>query len=69
MCPSVANRRFEVTLQYLRSFVIEWFDQNPLGQIGIILLRNRLAQTLVLMCGELRMMVLTANVRQPAGNH
>ncbi|EKD00781.1 component of RNA polymerase transcription factor TFIIH, Ssl1p [Trichosporon asahii var. asahii CBS 8904] len=37
---------------YLRSFVIEWFDQNPLGQIGIILLRNRLAQTLVPMCGN-----------------
>jgi len=44
--------RFEVTLTYLRGYVTEWFDQNPLGQMGIILLRDRLAETLVPMGGE-----------------
>ncbi|TXT04352.1 hypothetical protein VHUM_04119 [Vanrija humicola] len=39
--------RFELTLQYLRAFVVEWFDQNPLGQVGVILLRDRLAEVLV----------------------
>lgn len=31
----------------------EWFDQNPLGQVGIILLRDRLSEVLVPMGGEL----------------
>jgi len=44
--------RFELTLQYLRSFVVEWFDQNPLGQVGVILLRDRLAEVLVPICGK-----------------
>ncbi|KAL7424434.1 hypothetical protein Q5752_000117 [Cryptotrichosporon argae] len=44
--------RFDLTLQYLRTFVIEWFDQNPLGQVGVILLRDRLAETLVPMGGN-----------------
>lgn len=25
-----------MTLQYLRGFVMEWFDQNPLGQVSPI---------------------------------
>lgn len=45
--------RFELTLQYLRSYVVEWFDQNPLGQVGIILMRDRLSEVLVPMGGEL----------------
>ncbi|CAK9780142.1 TFIIH basal transcription factor complex, subunit SSL1 [Cutaneotrichosporon oleaginosum] len=44
--------RFQLTLQYLRSFVVEWFDQNPLGQVGVILLRDRLAETVVPMGGN-----------------
>ncbi|BEI92047.1 uncharacterized protein CcaverHIS019_0408670 [Cutaneotrichosporon cavernicola] len=44
--------RFQLTLQYLRSFVVEWFDQNPLGQVGVILLRDRLAEMLVPMGGN-----------------
>lgn len=44
--------RFDLTLQYLRSFVVEWFDQNPLGQVGIIVLRDRLAEVLVPMGGR-----------------
>ncbi|KAK8853359.1 hypothetical protein IAR55_004063 [Kwoniella newhampshirensis] len=44
--------RFEVILGYLRSYVVEWFDQNPLGQIGIIILRDRLSEVLVPMGGN-----------------
>jgi transcription initiation factor TFIIH subunit 2 len=44
--------RFDVTLQYLRTYVTEWFDQNPLGQIGVILMRDRLSETLIPMGGE-----------------
>ena len=40
-------------MTYLKGYVTEWFDQNPLGQVGIILLRDRLAETLVPMGGEL----------------
>lgn len=31
---------------------MEWFDQNPLGQVGVVLIRDRLAETLVPMGGE-----------------
>ncbi|WVQ94877.1 hypothetical protein IAU59_001961 [Kwoniella sp. CBS 9459] len=44
--------RFEVILGYLRTYVVEWFDQNPLGQIGIIILRDRLSEVLVPMGGN-----------------
>ncbi|WWC95189.1 hypothetical protein V866_002045 [Kwoniella sp. B9012] len=44
--------RFEVIIGYLRSYVVEWFDQNPLGQIGIIIMRDRLSEVLVPMGGN-----------------
>ncbi|ODN73372.1 hypothetical protein L202_07909 [Cryptococcus amylolentus CBS 6039] len=44
--------RFEVVLNYLRSYIPEWFDQNPLGQIGLITLRDRLSEVLVPMGGS-----------------
>ena len=50
------RRRWDVTLQYIRSYVTEWFDQNPLGQQGVILLRDRLSEVLVPMGGELNIM-------------
>ncbi|EEB98625.1 hypothetical protein MPER_01834, partial [Moniliophthora perniciosa FA553] len=28
--------RFSLMLQYAREFVLEWFDQNPLGQMGVV---------------------------------
>ena len=30
---------FDLSLEYTREFVNEWFDQNPLGQIGIVGMR------------------------------
>ncbi|RXK41465.1 transcription initiation factor TFIIH subunit 2 [Tremella mesenterica] len=44
--------RFELTLQYMRSYVVEWFDQNPLGQIGMIIMRDRLSEVLIPMGGN-----------------
>ncbi|KAK6454605.1 component of RNA polymerase transcription factor [Scheffersomyces xylosifermentans] len=32
--------RFSMTLSYLQEFVVEFFDQNPISQLGIILMRN-----------------------------
>ncbi|KZO93099.1 TFIIH basal transcription factor complex subunit SSL1 [Calocera viscosa TUFC12733] len=32
--------RFDLTLSYAREFVSEWFDQNPLGQMGVVGMRN-----------------------------
>lgn len=32
--------RFAMTLDYLQEFVVEFFDQNPISQLGIVLMRN-----------------------------
>jgi transcription initiation factor TFIIH subunit 2 len=31
--------RFDLTLEYVREFVAEWFDQNPLGQVRLLSFR------------------------------
>ncbi|KAF5354650.1 hypothetical protein D9756_005355 [Leucocoprinus leucothites] len=36
--------RFDLTLQYAREFITEWFDQNPLGQIGVVGMRAGLGE-------------------------
>ncbi|KAF9450405.1 TFIIH basal transcription factor complex, subunit SSL1 [Macrolepiota fuliginosa MF-IS2] len=36
--------RFDLTLQYAREFILEWFDQNPLGQIGVVGMRAGLGE-------------------------
>ncbi|KAL5507001.1 hypothetical protein ACEPAH_6457 [Sanghuangporus vaninii] len=36
--------RFDLALSTARSFILEWFDQNPLGQIGIIGMRSGIAE-------------------------
>lgn len=35
--------RLSMTLNYLQEFVVEFFDQNPISQLGIILMRNGVA--------------------------
>lgn len=35
--------RLSMTLNYLQDFVVEFFDQNPISQLGIILMRNGVA--------------------------
>ncbi|KAF9012394.1 Ssl1-like-domain-containing protein [Cyathus striatus] len=36
--------RFDLTLQFTREFVTEWFDQNPLGQIGVVGMRSGIGE-------------------------
>ncbi|KZV69517.1 TFIIH basal transcription factor complex, subunit SSL1 [Peniophora sp. CONT] len=44
--------RLELTLQTSRGFVAEWFDQNPLGQIGVGALRAGLGERVAEMTGN-----------------
>ena len=43
--------RFDLTLQYTREFIVEWFDQNPLGQIGVIGMRGGVGEKICEMTG------------------
>jgi len=44
--------RFDLALHYAREFVAEWFEQNPLGQIGIVGMRAGIAERVVGITGE-----------------
>ncbi|PPQ65675.1 hypothetical protein CVT26_000307 [Gymnopilus dilepis] len=44
--------RFDLMLQYAREFITEWFDQNPLGQIGIVGMRSGLGERIGEMSGN-----------------
>ena len=44
--------RFDLMLQYAREFITEWFDQNPLGQIGIVGMRSGIGERIGEMSGE-----------------
>lgn len=44
--------RFDLTLQYVRRFITDYFDQNPIGQLGIVCTRDGLAERLSLMGGN-----------------
>ena len=44
--------RFDVTLQYAREFVSEYFDQNPIGQLSVIGTREGIAERLAMMGGN-----------------
>jgi transcription initiation factor TFIIH subunit 2 len=46
--------RFDLTLQYAREFVTEWFDQNPLGQIGVVGMRAGIGERIGEMSGQQR---------------
>lgn len=43
--------RFDLSLQYAREFVVEWFDQNPLGQIGVVGMRGGIGERIGEMSG------------------
>lgn len=43
--------RFDLSLQYTREFVTEWFDQNPLGQVGIVGMRSGIGERIGEMSG------------------
>ncbi|KII92093.1 hypothetical protein PLICRDRAFT_102431 [Plicaturopsis crispa FD-325 SS-3] len=44
--------RFDLTLEYAREFVTEWFDQNPLGQIGVVGMRAGIGERVGDMSGN-----------------
>ncbi|KAL4250693.1 General transcription and DNA repair factor IIH [Abortiporus biennis] len=44
--------RFDLMLQYAREFITEWFDQNPLGQIGVVGMRSGLGERIGEMSGN-----------------
>ncbi|CAA7259135.1 unnamed protein product [Cyclocybe aegerita] len=44
--------RFDLMLQYAREFITEWFDQNPLGQIGVVGMRAGLGERVGEMSGN-----------------
>lgn len=50
--------RFDLTLQYAREFIAEWFDQNPLGQIGVVGMRAGIGERI----GELSGIYICLNV-------
>ena len=43
--------RFDLMLQYAREFITEWFDQNPLGQIGVVGMRGGIGERIGEMSG------------------
>jgi transcription initiation factor TFIIH subunit 2 len=45
--------RLECSLNVLRTFIGEYFDQNPLSQMGVIISRNGLAEKISDLCGRL----------------
>ena len=51
--------RFDLTLEYAREFVTEWFDQNPLGQIGIVGMRGGIGERICEMSGAFRSLSLS----------
>ncbi|KAF8558061.1 TFIIH basal transcription factor complex, subunit SSL1 [Imleria badia] len=44
--------RFDLSLQYAREFIVEWFDQNPLGQIGVVGMRGGIGERIGEMSGN-----------------
>ncbi|KAF8530451.1 Ssl1-like-domain-containing protein [Hysterangium stoloniferum] len=62
--------RFDLTLEYSREFVVEWFDQNPLGQIGIVGMRGGVGERIGEMAGNPQDVLKTLEKRtrlEPSG--
>ncbi|XP_073956673.1 general transcription factor IIH subunit 2 Ssl1 isoform X1 [Choristoneura fumiferana] len=53
-CQDIKPTRFLCTLKLLERFIEEFFDQNPLSQLGLVLLKNKRAEKLTDMCGNVR---------------
>jgi transcription initiation factor TFIIH subunit 2 len=54
--------RFDLTLEYSREFIAEWFDQNPLGQVGIVGMREGVAERICGLSGARFLMVITQEI-------
>ncbi|XP_045541625.1 general transcription factor IIH subunit 2-like [Papilio machaon] len=53
-CPDLKPIRFLCTLKLLEKFVEEFFDQNPLSQLGIIAMKNKRADRITELSGNIR---------------
>ncbi|XP_013143875.1 PREDICTED: general transcription factor IIH subunit 2 [Papilio polytes] len=53
-CPDIKPLRFLCTLKLLEKFVEEFFDQNPLSQLGIIAMKNKRAERITELSGNIR---------------
>lgn len=42
------------TFQLLEKFIEEYFDQNPLSQLGLVLMKNKRAEKLTELSGNVR---------------
>ena len=60
--------RFDLTLEYAREFITEWFDQNPLGQIGIVGMRGGIGERIGEMSGAAFLYFLNLFVLMGWGN-
>lgn len=60
--------RFDLTLRYAREFVTEWFDQNPLGQIGVVGMRAGVGERIGEMSGELWKSIIGPRANVVSGN-
>lgn len=50
--PDLKPTRFLCTLKLLESFITEFFDQNPISQLGLILLKNKRAEKIADLAGN-----------------
>lgn len=50
--PDLKPTRFLNTLKMLQLFIEEFFDQNPISQVGIILLKNKRAEKITDLAGN-----------------
>ena len=46
--------RLELTLRNVEAFLVEFFDQNPISQVGLIFTNNGIATKAVDLTGECR---------------
>lgn len=46
--------RISVTLRVAEAFIMEYFDQNPIAHLGVIITRNSIAEKLTELGGELK---------------
>lgn len=50
--PDLKPTRFLNTIKMLQIFIEEFFDQNPISQVGIILLKNKKAEKITDLAGN-----------------
>ena len=48
--------RFDLSLEYTREFILEWFDQNSLGEIGVVGMRGGVGKHIGEMAGQFESM-------------